>query len=133
MSKRLYKKIIFHCIFQFMIFKNFQNCLHSYQRHHTTFHVKKIIQLNILINIISPLSYDMDCDVGFYHFKSSICYGNSKSVATPLWPSVGVKPNTWKSWRLGVFRDSRMFRARQQEAKHLTLGCSWCHWKGLET
>ncbi|CAM6039961.1 unnamed protein product [Sphagnum compactum] len=20
-------------------------------------------------------------------------------VATPLWPSVGVKPNTWKSWR----------------------------------
>jgi hypothetical protein len=21
-------------------------------------------------------------------------------VTTPLWPSVGVKPNTWKSWRL---------------------------------
>ncbi len=55
------------------------------------------------------------------------------SVATPLWPSVGVKPNTWKSWRLGVFRDSRMFRAQQQGAKHLALGCSWCHWKGLET
>jgi len=55
------------------------------------------------------------------------------SVATPLWPSVGVKPNTWKSWRLGVFRDSRMFRARQQGEKHLALGCSWCHWKGLET
>jgi hypothetical protein len=55
------------------------------------------------------------------------------SVTTPLWPSVGVKPNTWKSWRLGVFRDSRMFRARQQGAKHLALGCSWCHWKGLET
>jgi hypothetical protein len=32
-------------------------------------------------------------------------------VATPLWPSVGVKPNTWKSWRFGVLRDSRMFRA----------------------
>jgi hypothetical protein len=57
----------------------------------------------------------------------------SPHVATPLWPSVGVKPNTWKSWRLGVFRDSRMFRARQQGAKHLALGCSWCHWKGLET
>ncbi len=54
-------------------------------------------------------------------------------VATPLWPSVGVKPNTWKSWRLGVLRDSRMFKARQQGAKHLVLGCSWCHWKGLET
>jgi hypothetical protein len=23
-----------------------------------------------------------------------------ESVATPLWPSVGVKPNTWKSWEL---------------------------------
>ncbi len=55
------------------------------------------------------------------------------NVATPLWPSVGVKPNTWKSWRLGVFRDSRMFRARQRGEKHLALGCSWCHWKGLET
>jgi hypothetical protein len=32
-------------------------------------------------------------------------------VATPFWPSVRVKPNTWKSWRFGVLRDSRMFRA----------------------
>jgi hypothetical protein len=60
-------------------------------------------------------------------------FQNVHVVATPLWPSVGVKPNTWKSWRLGVLRDSRMFRARQQGAKHLALGCSWCHWKGLET
>jgi hypothetical protein len=22
-----------------------------------------------------------------------------------------------------------MFRARQQGAKHLALGCYWCHWK----
>jgi hypothetical protein len=34
------------------------------------------------------------------------------SVATLTWPSVGVKPNTWKSWGFGVLRDSRMFRAR---------------------
>jgi hypothetical protein len=34
---------------------------------------------------------------------------------------------------VGVLRDSRMFRAQQQGAKHLALGCSWCHWKGLET
>jgi hypothetical protein len=53
-------------------------------------------------------------------------------VATLTWPSVGVKPNTWKSWGFGVLRDSRMFRARQQDPKHLALGCSWCHWKGLE-
>jgi hypothetical protein len=33
---------------------------------------------------------------------------------------------------VGVLRDSQMFRARQQGEKHLALGCSWCHWKGLE-
>ncbi len=33
-------------------------------------------------------------------------------VATPLWPSVGVKPNTWKSYRFGALWDSRMFRAQ---------------------
>ncbi len=54
-------------------------------------------------------------------------------VATLLWPSVGVKPNTWKKRGFGVFRDFRMFRAQQQGAKHLALGCSWCRWKGLET
>jgi len=45
-------------------------------------------------------------------------------VATPLWPSVGVKPNTWKSGWFGVFRDSQMFKAQQQGPKHLALGCS---------
>ncbi len=35
----------------------------------------------------------------------------SSIVATLAWPSVGVKPNTWKSWGLGVLGDSRMFRA----------------------
>jgi hypothetical protein len=29
-------------------------------------------------------------------------------VATLTWPSVGVKPNTWKSWGFGVLRDSRL-------------------------
>jgi hypothetical protein len=53
-------------------------------------------------------------------------------VAPLLWPSVGVKPNTWKSLGVGVLRDSRLFRARQQGAKHLALGCFWCRWKGLE-
>ncbi len=54
------------------------------------------------------------------------------NVATLTWPSVGVKPNTWKSWGFGVLRDFRMFRVRQQGPKHLALECSWCHWKGLE-
>jgi hypothetical protein len=38
-----------------------------------------------------------------------------------------------EKWGFAVLRDSRMFRARQRGAKHLTLGCFWCHWKGLET
>jgi hypothetical protein len=46
------------------------------------------------------------------------------AVAPLLWPSVGVKPNTWKSWRFGILWDSRMFRARHQGPKHLALGCS---------
>jgi hypothetical protein len=50
----------------------------------------------------------------------------ARGVATLLWPSVGVKPNTWKKRGFGVLRDSRMLRARQQGAKHLALGCSWC-------
>jgi hypothetical protein len=58
---------------------------------------------------------------------------HTSSVTTPLWPSVGVKPNTWKSWRFGALRDSRMFRAQQQGPKHLALRCSWCHSKCLET
>jgi hypothetical protein len=64
--------------------------------------------------------------------SNMLCERISESVATLTWPSVGVKPNTWKSWAFGVLRDSRMFRARQQDPKHLALGCSWCHWKGLE-
>jgi len=43
-------------------------------------------------------------------------------VATLTWPSVGVKPNTWKSWGFGVPWDSWMFRVRQQDPKHLALG-----------
>ncbi len=42
------------------------------------------------------------------------------------------KVRTWSPPRLGVLRDSRMFKVRQQGSKHLALKCSWCHWKGLE-
>jgi hypothetical protein len=66
------------------------------------------------------------------YFNSFLIYNHTHIVVTLTWPSVGVKPNTWKSWGFGVLRDSRMFRARQQDPKHLALGCSWCHWKGLE-
>ncbi len=62
------------------------------------------------------------------YMSTKISQSTILHVATPLWPSVGVKPNTWKSWRFGVLWDSRMFRARQQGPKHLALRCHWCHW-----
>jgi len=84
-----------------------------------------------------PLNYQArnlhwDC-VGLVsqpHFGQSVRM--RLTVATLLWPSVGVKPNTWRKWGFGVLKDSRMFRVRQKGSKHLALRCSWCHWKGLE-
>jgi hypothetical protein len=76
-------------------------------------------QVRVMVNLVSPRLPVVCC--------------STKSVATLLWPSVGVKPNTWKKRGFGVLRDSWMFRARQQGAKHLALGCSWCRWKGLKT
>jgi hypothetical protein len=67
-----------------------------------------------------------------YNYAPQCNKSSTLSVATLLWPSVGVKPNTWKKWGFGVLQDSRMFRAQQQGPKHLALRCSWCHWKGLE-
>jgi hypothetical protein len=50
----------------------------------------------------------------------------------PTLGEVGGWNSPSQSWGFGVLRDSRMFRVRQQGPKHLTLRCSWCHWKGLE-
>jgi hypothetical protein len=47
-----------------------------------------------------------------WHFFPGLPKWNLETVATLTWPSVGVKPNTWKSWGFGVLRDFRMFRAR---------------------
>ncbi len=60
--------------------------------------------------------------MSFYKVEIDHKKKKNLNVATPLWPSVGVKPNTWKSWRFGVLRDSRMFRVRQQGPKHLHWG-----------
>jgi len=41
MNKRIYNNIHILIIFQFMVFKIFQNYLLLYQWHHATFYVKK--------------------------------------------------------------------------------------------
>jgi hypothetical protein len=52
---------------------------------------------------------------------------------TPTLAKCGGEAQHLEKLGFGVLRDSRMFGARQQGEKHLALGCSWCHWKGLET
>ncbi len=56
-----------------------------------------------------------------------------ESVAPLLCSSVGGEAQHLEKLGVGILRDSRMFRARQQGEKHLALRCSWCRWKGLET
>jgi hypothetical protein len=51
---------------------------------------------------------------------------------TPTLAKCGGEAQHLEKSGVGVLRDSRMFRVRQQGPKHLALGCSWCHWKGLE-
>jgi hypothetical protein len=54
------------------------------------------------------------------------------NVATPLWSSVGVKPNTPKVGDFESFGtpECLKFDNKAQNTSH--LGCSWCHWKVLE-
>ncbi len=50
---------------------------------------------------------------------------NKICVATPLWPSVGVKPNTWKSWELessGTPECSELDRKAQNTSHWGVLG-----------
>jgi hypothetical protein len=47
---------------------------------------------------------------------------NRLSVATLTWPSVGVKPNTWKELGFGVLRDSRMFKLDRKGQNTLHWG-----------
>jgi hypothetical protein len=120
-----------------------------------TMNSSTLIPWNSIINVAIMLINIRFIVPHFYNHKNTFCYywfffgkttifclvtstGSTfldiliPYVATLLWPSVGVKPNTWKKWGFGVLRDSRRFRARHQGPKHLALGCSWCLWKGLE-
>jgi hypothetical protein len=58
---------------------------------------------------------------------------NGPYLSQPHFGEVWGEAQHLEKLGVGVLRDSRMFRARQQGAKHLALGCSWCHWKALET
>jgi hypothetical protein len=59
-------------------------------------------------------------------------YMTSPYLSQPHFGQVWGWNSHSQSWGLGVLRDSRMFRVRQQGEKDLALGCSWFHWKGLE-
>jgi hypothetical protein len=69
------------------------------------------------------------------HFVLNIQVVNNIYIIcrTPTLAKCGGEAQHLEKLGVGVLQDSRMFRARQQGEKHLALGCSWCHWKGLET
>jgi hypothetical protein len=50
----------------------------------------------------------------------------------PTLAKCGGEAQHSQSWGLGVLRDSRMFRVRQQGPNLLALRSSWCHWKALK-
>ncbi len=54
-------------------------------------------------------------------------------VATPLWPSVRMKPNTWKSWELESSETPECSELDRKGKNTSHWGVLWCHWKGLET
>jgi hypothetical protein len=54
--------------------------------------------ISYLITVVCLLSTCMHASL----VDEGMCY----YVATLTWPSVGVKPNTWKSWGFGALRDS---------------------------
>ncbi len=56
----------------------------------------------------------------------------SRCCCNPTLAKCEDETHTSQSWGFGVLRDSRIFRVRQKGEKHLALGRSWCHWKGLE-
>ncbi len=110
--------------------------------HRVSFCASSLSGITLFYMGFSFLYFPFPCQWHSYHwtclcffFLSWLLWGlwfSPINVATLLWPSVGVKPNTWKKWGFGVLRDSWMFRVRQQGPKHLALRCFWCHWKGLE-
>jgi hypothetical protein len=63
-----------------MLIYNFQICLLLYQWHHTTLYVKKNQSVKHFSRYNESIIIDMDYDVGFWHFKSPIYYGNSKFI-----------------------------------------------------
>jgi hypothetical protein len=70
-------------------------------------------------------------DVGYQHayqaLKVALVDAPVLTCRNPTLAKCEGEAQHSQSWGLGVLRDSRMFRVRQQGPKHLALGCSWCH------
>jgi hypothetical protein len=80
--------------------------------------------------IPTPLNEDVDALNKLINDKYAF---RKHDCRNPNLAKCGGEAQHLEKLRFGVLRDSRMLRARQQGAKHLALGCSWCRWKGLET
>jgi hypothetical protein len=90
-------------------------------------------------NLLNLLRCQMACTMSFepqnptiFHpwgCPCSILIEGDFVCRTPTLAKYGGEAQHLEKLGFGVLRDSRMFRARQQGAKHLALWCFWCHWK----
>ncbi len=63
----------------------------------------------------------------------SILLDSHLNCRNPTLAKCGGEAQHLEKVGIGVLRDSRKLRRRFARPKNLALGCSWCHWKGLET
>jgi hypothetical protein len=96
----------------------------------TNFQLCKLTSFQVVFNYNSNFEFPTNsCHHCYMSYDPFIIY----YCRNPNLAKCGGEAQHLEKWGFGVLRDSRMFRARQQGAKHLALGCSWRHWKGLET
>jgi hypothetical protein len=71
MNKWLYKRIHISLYISIYDFQNLSKLFSFVSMVSHYFLCQKITQLNILVNIMSPWSYDMDCNARFLAFQKS--------------------------------------------------------------
>jgi hypothetical protein len=132
-----------------MYFKNFQNknqCLLGTQYNCEGFGIYSIVILLIGIKRCQKKNAKMQkgwvplCTIQIstflptMHMASSCEATNWYSICrNPTLAKCGGEAQHLEKVGIGVLRDSQKLRRRFGRPKHLALGCSWCHWKGLET
>ncbi len=77
-------------------------------------------------NILGERKWDLICHIWMLLVLYNPCMASFFQIIcrNPILAKCGGEAQHSQSWGLGVLRDSRMFRVRQQGPKHLELRCS---------